>query len=274
MDFVHYDQSGHLLEGIFYALTFGDFFDEPKRDDTWISIQGDEDVFVETEEVVHRDLRCKNGHHYGELLHGKFNMRSSTDGKAFSCTEGYHVISGESNQILKRVGFSNYRVAPLDPQSYSRHQHRLWGLCFSDLPMNRAVIYNGSIPKCPACGSAMVCVHCAMPYGTCRTCQKGKLKYFESEKAFLARATDLDQFELPIVLPAYRPVVDGSSWSGEDFVNLGSRKVVTHRVMQVFQEAGIGPAYGEPIKVWVDKCDDSQLKMLEEAKSRDFLKSK
>ncbi|EMI21410.1 hypothetical protein RMSM_01652 [Rhodopirellula maiorica SM1] len=45
-------------------------------------------------------------------------------------------------------------------------------------------------------------------------------------------------------------------------------------MMQVFQEAGIGPAYGEPIKAWVNKCNDSQLKMLEEAKSRDFLMSK
>ncbi|WP_442507983.1 hypothetical protein SH528x_006928 [Novipirellula sp. SH528] len=135
--------------------------------------------------------------------------------------------------------------------------------------MDRAVVYNGTIPKCPACGSAMVCEDCRMPYGTCRKCQKGKLKYFGSEQAFRTCATELDQFELPIVLPAYRPVVDGSKWNGEDFVNLRSRKVVTHRVMQVLQEAEIGPAYGEPIKVWVDNCTESQLKMLEKAKSTD-----
>ncbi|WP_345683256.1 hypothetical protein [Novipirellula caenicola] len=255
-------------------MTFGDFFDEPERDDTWISVQGDEDIFVEMEETVHRDVRCKKGHHYGGLLNGKFNMRSSTNGKAFSCPEGYHVISSESNQILKQAGFSNYLVAPLDPQPYSRHQHRLWGLCFSDLPMDRAVVYNGTIPKCPSCGSAMVCEYCAMPYGICRTCQKGKLKYFGTEKAFLASAKDLDTFELPIVLPAYRPVVDGSKWNGEDFVNLHTRSIVTRRVLQVFQEAGICPAYGEPIKVWVDKCNESKLKMLEKAKSTDSLNSK
>lgn len=91
--------------------------------------------------------------------------------------------------------------------------------------------------------------------------------YFASEEKLSLNASDLGLMDLPVVLPALPPVVDGSVWNGEDFVGLHSCSVVTRRVIDVFQQLKVGPVYAEPIKVWVDNCSKTQLKLIENLKT-------
>ncbi len=273
MQFIHNDNSGNLLAGVFYELILADPNGEVKAD--WQVSEDDEfDYWIDFTAGKKQEVACAGGHTNSIYRETRFDCQAFDDSTTVfgEGTGGRTVITEQANTALQNAGFCNYRSFRIYPEIHSVFKSCLWGIEYDNVPMGRPLRINDEDPVCPVCKNLMQCNVCFKLFATCRHCKKGSVKFFGSANDFHESKHEMSAFKIPAVMPEFPTVIDGSRWNGEDFVTTTTFIAVTGRVFDILRQEKIGPAYGRPVKVWVDKCSDLQLKMLEKSKSARWLK--
>ena len=280
---ITYDKSGKCIAGLFYELSGATQDPSPMRDARkWKNT-------VASSPLADPTLLQRRADEDG--LYVQVGVEDRTD--EYLCPVSQSHPTGQTNQQIYVVMFGRgplYEFLPLDhtgPLVTNEFATRLRGRHITGLKLTTVPVLesdsrypktvcrlsgktalwerplrlrDGLKNQCPLCGhSPLICPGCGFrdnPCGNCKGLAITGIKMSGEKPPLLAEAT-----------PVEGPILNGSTWSGDDACRWGGALIVTRRVVDWLVSLHVGPFIALPIQVWTDGMSKQQREWLERAKT-------